>query len=82
MTLKEEMRYASKKRKNKYSGNQHQAIRTAVENAGGVEAFTELLTCSHSTISKYKSGQIEDVHAATWKRLLPLIQEYLPMEGK
>lgn len=60
----------------------NQAIRTAVENAGGVEAFAELLTCSHSTISKYKSGQIEDVHAATWKRLLPLIQEYLPREGK
>lgn len=59
----------------------NKAIRAAVENAGGVEAFAELLTCSHSTISKYKSGQIEDVHAATWKRLLPLIQEYLPGEG-
>ena len=60
----------------------NQAIRTAVENAGGVEAFAELLTCSHSTISKYKSGQIEDVHAATWKRLLLLIQEYLSREGE
>lgn len=60
----------------------NQAIRAAVEDAGGVEAFAELLTCSHSTISKYKSGQIENVHEATWKRLLPLIKVYLSKEGK
>ena len=57
-----------------------QAIRAAAEALGSVTEIERRSAISHSTFSRYLSGQTPQMNEVTWKQLWPVIAPYVPVD--
>lgn len=59
-----------------------QALSFLIESEGSALEVSRKTNISHSTISKYLSGQIQKINQANWRLLEPLLLPFLPALGK
>ena len=53
------------------------ALIEAAEHYGSILAIAQKAGVSHSTLSKYQSGQIKSINQTTWNALEPLLRPFL-----
>lgn len=54
------------------------ALAEAAEYYGSILAIAQKAGVSHSTLSKYQSGQIKTINQTTWNALEPHLRPFLP----
>lgn len=57
-----------------------QAVRIAADELGSVAEIERRSAISHSTLSRYLSGQTPQMSEVTWKQLWPVIAPYVPSD--
>ncbi len=58
------------------------ALAEAAEYYGSILAIAQKAGVSHSTLSKYQSGQIKTINQTTWNALEPHLRPFLPADSK